>query len=38
LPEWHGDKVSLSLVYPAQRFVPAKVRTFIAVAEEVLRP
>ena len=36
LPEWHGDKVSLSLVYPAQRFVPAKVRTFIAVAEEIL--
>jgi DNA-binding transcriptional LysR family regulator len=38
MPEWHGDKVSLSLVYPAQRFVPAKVRTFIAVAEKVLRP
>jgi DNA-binding transcriptional LysR family regulator len=38
MPEWHGDKVSLSLVYPAQRFVPAKVSTFIAVAEKVLRP
>jgi DNA-binding transcriptional LysR family regulator len=37
LPEWHGEKVSLSLVYPAQRFVPAKVRTFITVAEEFLK-
>jgi DNA-binding transcriptional LysR family regulator len=34
LPQWRGDKVSLSLVYPAQRFVPGKVRAFIAVAEE----
>jgi DNA-binding transcriptional LysR family regulator len=37
LPQWRGDKVSLSLVYPAQRFVPAKVRAFIAVAEELLK-
>lgn len=35
LPKWRGDKVSLSLVYPAQRFVPTKVRAFIAVAEEL---
>ena len=34
LPQWCGDKVSLSLVYPGQRFVPAKVRAFIAVAAE----
>jgi DNA-binding transcriptional LysR family regulator len=36
MPQWHGDKVSLSLLYPAQRFVPAKVRAFIAVAEKIL--
>ena len=35
LPQWRGDKVSLSLVYPAQRFVPTKVRAFIATAEEL---
>jgi len=35
LPKWRGDRVSLSLVYPAQRFVPTKVRAFIAVAEEL---
>jgi len=35
LPKWRGDKVSLSLVYPAQRFVPTKVRAFIAVADEL---
>lgn len=35
LPQWRGDKVSMSLVYPAQRFVPTKVRAFIAVAEEL---
>ncbi len=35
LSQWRGDKVSLSLVYPAQRFVPTKVRSFIAVAEEL---
>jgi DNA-binding transcriptional LysR family regulator len=37
LPQWRGDKVSLSLVYPAQRFVPAAVRAFIAVAETVFK-
>jgi DNA-binding transcriptional LysR family regulator len=37
LPQWRGDKVALSLVYPAQRFVPPKVRAFIAVAEEFLK-
>jgi DNA-binding transcriptional LysR family regulator len=35
LSQWRGDKVTLSLVYPAQRFVPTKVRAFIAVAEEL---
>ena len=35
LPQWRGEKVSIALVYPAQRFVPAKVRAFIAVAEEL---
>ena len=37
LPDWHGDSVSFSLVYPAQRFVSSKIRAFIAVAEEVLK-
>jgi DNA-binding transcriptional LysR family regulator len=37
LPRWHGDAVTVSLVYPAQRFVSPKVRAFIAVAEGVLR-
>ncbi len=37
LPGWHGDSVSFSLVYPAQRFVSPKVRAFIAVAEEMLK-
>lgn len=37
LPHWRGDKVSLSLVYPAQKYVPAKIRAFIAVADEVLQ-
>ncbi|HEX2929076.1 MAG TPA: LysR family transcriptional regulator [Candidatus Binatia bacterium] len=35
LPQWRGDKVFLSLVYPAQRFVPVKIRAFIAVAEQL---
>jgi DNA-binding transcriptional LysR family regulator len=37
LPQWRGDRVSMSLVYPAQQFVPAKVRAFIAVAEEFFK-
>jgi DNA-binding transcriptional LysR family regulator len=37
LPQWRGDKVSLSFVYPAQKFVPTKVRAFIAVAEAQLK-
>jgi DNA-binding transcriptional LysR family regulator len=37
LPQWRGDRVSLSLVYPAQRFVPTKVRAFIAVVDELLK-
>ena len=35
LPQWRGDKVSLSLVYPAQRFVPTKVRDLSRVADEL---
>ncbi len=37
LPGWHGDAVTLSLVYPAQRFVSPKVRAFIAIAENMLK-
>ena len=37
LPQWRGDRVTVSLVYPAQRFVPAKVRAFIAVAEKFFK-
>ena len=37
LPRWRGDQVSLSLVYPAQKYVPAKVRAFIAVADDLLK-
>jgi DNA-binding transcriptional LysR family regulator len=37
LPQWRGDRVTVSLVYPAQRFVSPKVRAFIAVAEEFLK-
>jgi DNA-binding transcriptional LysR family regulator len=37
LPHWHGDAVSFSLVYPAQRFVSPKIRAFITVAEEMLK-
>ncbi|MGE5217169.1 MAG: LysR substrate-binding domain-containing protein [Chloroflexota bacterium] len=35
LPKWHGPAVSFSFVYPAQRFVPLKVRAFIIAAEEM---
>jgi DNA-binding transcriptional LysR family regulator len=37
LPNWHGENVSFSLVYPAQRFVSSKVRAFIKTAEEILK-
>ena len=37
LPRWRGEKVSLSIVYPAQKFVPVKVRAFVAVADEILK-
>lgn len=37
LPDWHGDSVTFSLVYPAQRFVSSKIRAFITVAEEMLK-
>jgi DNA-binding transcriptional LysR family regulator len=37
LPEWRGDAVTFSFVYPAQRFVAPKVRAFIAVAEDLLK-
>jgi DNA-binding transcriptional LysR family regulator len=36
LPQWRGERVTVSLVYPAQRFVPPKVRAFIAVTEKIL--
>jgi len=37
LPEWRGDAAIFSFVYPAQRFVPPKLRAFIGVAEELLK-
>jgi DNA-binding transcriptional LysR family regulator len=37
LPDWHGESVSFSIVYPAQRFVSSKIRAFITVAEEMLK-
>jgi DNA-binding transcriptional LysR family regulator len=37
LPDWYGDSVNFSLVYPAQRFVSSKIRAFITVAEEMLK-
>lgn len=37
LPGWHGERVCLSLLYPAQKYVPAKVRAFITVTDEVLK-
>ena len=37
LPNWHGENVSFSLVYPPQRFVPPKIRAFIKTAEEMLK-
>jgi DNA-binding transcriptional LysR family regulator len=37
LPEWRGDAVTFSFVYPAQRFVAPKVRAFITAAEELLK-
>jgi DNA-binding transcriptional LysR family regulator len=37
LPEWHGEEVVFSFVYPAQKFVPPKVRGFIEVAEKLLK-
>lgn len=38
LPDWRGPSNPLHLVYPGQRFVPLKLRRFIAVAETVLAP
>ncbi|HVO93634.1 MAG TPA: LysR family transcriptional regulator [Terriglobales bacterium] len=35
LPDWRGEAVAVSLVYPAQRFVAPKVRAFIEVASEL---
>ncbi|HUK41117.1 MAG TPA: LysR family transcriptional regulator [Candidatus Acidoferrales bacterium] len=37
LPQWHGDTVWFSFVYPAQRFISPAVRGFISVAETVLK-
>jgi len=35
LPDWRGESVTISIVYPAQRFVSPKIRAFIAAAEEL---
>lgn len=35
LPNWRGDSVTISVVYPAQRFVALKIRAFITAAEEL---
>jgi DNA-binding transcriptional LysR family regulator len=35
LPDWRGESVSISIVYPAQRFVSPKIRAFITAAEEL---
>ena len=35
LPNWRGESVSVSVVYPAQRFVSPKIRAFITAAEEL---
>ena len=35
LPNWRGDSVTISVVYPAQRFVAPKIRAFITAAEEL---
>ena len=35
LPNWHGELVTISLVYPAQRLVSPKIRAFITAAEQV---
>jgi DNA-binding transcriptional LysR family regulator len=37
LPQWHGDTVWFSFVYPAQRFVSSKLRAFITIAEAILK-
>lgn len=37
LPDWRGESVTVSLVYPAQRFVAPKIRAFMEVASEVWR-
>jgi len=35
LPDWRGESVKISIVYPAQRFVSPKIRAFITAAEEL---
>ena len=35
LPNWRGDSVTISVVYPAQRFVSPKIRAFITAAQEL---
>jgi DNA-binding transcriptional LysR family regulator len=37
LPHWRGKPSTLYFVYPAQAFVPAKVRAFISTAEKTFR-
>jgi DNA-binding transcriptional LysR family regulator len=38
LPDWRGESVTISIVYPAQRFVSPKIRAFITAAEELWNP
>ncbi len=37
LPQWHWHHLSYFFVYPAQRFIPPKIRAFVSVAEEYLK-
>lgn len=38
LPEWKGRADPVHLVYPKQRFMPPKLRAFLDLAQEELRP
>ena len=37
LPEWHARAYPIHLIYPRQRFVPAKLRVFVDMAASELR-
>lgn len=37
LPEWHAKADPLHIVYPRQRFIPPKLRTFVDLAAQELR-